>query len=98
MECKKNHLRIKNMSLKDASRHCRVNCKMPSFSDIFTWNGWDDWGETKIFYTCVLLRDVGDYKKGAEFETILYNDEKLTLEFYEDDGDPMMVKKLGIVD
>ena len=70
---------------------------MPEFGDIFAWLGWDDFGESKLFYTCVLLRDIGDYKKGYTFATIAYNNDKLELEFYVDDGEPVMVKKLGIV-
>lgn len=68
---------------------------MPNFGDIFKWNGWDDWGETKAFTECVLLRDVGEFKVGHKFDHVLWNDEDLTLTFFDHDED-VMVKKMGI--
>lgn len=70
---------------------------MPQFSDIFTWKGWDDFG-SKIFYECKLLRDIGEYASGTEFEYITWKEEYLTLEFYQEDEVLCMTKKLGIVD
>lgn len=76
---------------------------MPEFSDIFTWEGWEDWGETKSFVDCVLMRDVGSYDKGEFFEMVFFNTETLTLKFYKttydlDNDTPTMVKRLGLVD
>lgn len=73
---------------------------MASFSNIFEWAEWDDCGETKMFYECVLLRDVGKFKKGDKFSNVTWNDETLKLKFYvnNEDYDPVMVKKLGLVD
>lgn len=73
---------------------------MPNFSDIFEWADWDDCGECKVFYECVLLRDVGEYTKGDKFSNVLWNEEILKLRFYltDDDGEPAMVKTLGLVD
>lgn len=70
---------------------------MPYFSDIFEWDEWDDFDYT-VFYECVLLRDVGSFKMGDEFSTIIWNEEKLTLKFYTDSKEPVMVKKLGLID
>jgi hypothetical protein len=73
---------------------------MPSFSNIFEWSDWDDCGESKVFYECVLLRDVGEFKKGDKFSNMIWNDETLTLKFYatNEDYEPAMVKTLGLVD
>lgn len=72
---------------------------MSQFSDIFTWKNWDDWGETKAFYDCVILMNIGSYTIGHEFEYITFNDEALTLKFYINDSDtPVMTKRLGIID
>ncbi len=78
---------------------------MLEFRDIFTWKDLEEWGEFKIFHTCVLVRDVGDFEKGYAFDRITFNDEELTLNneeltlrFYEEDEVLVMVKKLGMID
>lgn len=80
---------------------CRQGSKeMPKFSDIFEWNGWEEWCETKAFYACVLLRDVGEFNVGYKFASISWNDEEFTLTFYDnlEDVDPIMVKKMRLVE
>jgi hypothetical protein len=73
--------------------------EMPSFSDIFEWSGWDDMGQ-KLFYECVLLRDVGSFKSGHYFDYVSFDDENFKVRFYEKFGDdtPVMVKTMGLVD
>ena len=72
---------------------------MPSFSDIFEWSGWDDFGTT-VFYECVLIRDVGSFKEGDEFSNITWDTETLKLRFFVniEDDEPAMVKTMGLVD
>lgn len=51
---------------------------------MFSWKDCDDFGESKIFYTCVLTRDVRDFEKGYSFDYISYNTNDHSLRFYED--------------
>lgn len=77
----------------------KIHTPMSKFSDIFTWKNWDDFGESKTFYDCVLLMDVGGYTNGNEFEYITFSDDTLTLKFYIDYSDtPVITKHLGIID
>jgi hypothetical protein len=73
---------------------------MPSFSNIFEWADWDDCGESKVFYECELLRDVGEFTKGDKFSNVTWEEETLKLRFYltDDECEPVMVKTLGLVD
>ena len=77
--------------------------KMPEFADIFKWKGWEDYGDTKAFMRCTLMKDIGGYKTGEYFESVFFNDEQLTLKFYKNDDEleddtPCMIKHLGIID
>jgi hypothetical protein len=62
---------------------------------IFNWSGWDDLSEDfEIYYECELLVDVGDYKKGTEFENIQFDKKRLILYFCNDNSDePVMTKR-----
>ena len=73
--------------------------RMPMFSNVFEWSGWDDMGN-KLFYDCVLLRDVGEFYMGDIFAYVSFDDEKFKLSFYLDfeDDEPVMVKTMGLID
>jgi hypothetical protein len=68
---------------------------MGTFKNIFYWSGWDDISEDfEIYYECELLVDVGDYKKGIEFENIQFDKKRLILYFCMDgDDEPVMTKR-----
>lgn len=67
---------------------------MKSFMGIFTWDGWDEIGNLEMYYSCVLEKNVGDYKEGDEFAIIYFNKTCMKLCFYknEDDEEPVMWK------
>lgn len=73
---------------------------MPSFKGIFHWSEWDEFCEFEMFYDCELLRKVGEYEEGSEFEIIYFHKAKMRLEFYLSDGDsaPAMVKNFILED
>ena len=83
-------------SFKEA--HTSLKQKMPSFTNIFEWQEWDDGGDYKVFYDCTLLMRVGEYEKDYEFSYIFFSEEKLTLDFYMEDDTIVMTKKLGIIE
>ena len=70
---------------------------MPIFGDIFEWRDWENGDEYKYYYNCKLLIKIDEYEIGTVFDTIIFNDEKLTVEFYETDSEtPVMSKKLAL--
>jgi hypothetical protein len=72
---------------------------MPVFSDVFEWASWDDMG-IKLFYECVLIRDVGSFKSGHYFDYVSFNHEDFKVKFYTKFGDdtPGIVKTMRLVD
>ena len=70
---------------------------MLNFGDIFEWDSWEEEDSSfDIYYTCELLKDVGDFEAGHEFYNVKFDKENLTLYFYEDedDAEPALVRVL----
>ncbi len=53
---------------------------------LFTWDGWDGDEDTKIFYKCHLVRDIGTFKKGTLIHSIAIVETESKMEFYEEGG------------
>lgn len=73
---------------------------MSNFMGIFSWDAWDDMGEIEMYFSCVLERDLGEYKEGDEFDHIHFDKDNLALYFYrnEADSEPSMVKHFVLAD
>ncbi len=70
---------------------------MSSFMDVFKWKSWDQFNY-KFFYECTLLRKIGDFDAGTYFNSVIFDDEKMILEFYmgDDVEVPVMVKSFRL--
>ena len=50
---------------------------------LFTWTGWDDQGDLCLsFYDCALIADIGELKKGEEFELIFVDFQNGNMELW----------------
>ena len=70
---------------------------MYRFGDIFTYESvlrTDNPHPLDYYYNCVLLMKIGDCDKGHKFDTIIFNEVQLTLDFF--DGETIITKRLGI--
>ena len=57
--------------------------------------------EYRFFYKCVLTKDIGEFKEGHKFETIMMDSYFLRLHFFNDrevHRRPVMIKRLDIHD
>ena len=74
---------------------------MYRFGDIFTYDSvLRTQPETHInpvnyYYNCVLLMKIDDCDGGHKIDTVIFNEVKLTLDFF--DGETVFTKKLGII-
>ena len=68
-----------------------------SFGGIFTYDSVlrTEPNPLDYYYNCVLLMKIGDCDKGHKIDTVIFNEVKLTLEFF--DGETIITKKLGII-
>lgn len=56
---------------------------MGRFKDIFEW---DEMFEIEVFYDCELIRDIGGFRRGEEFDNIQFDKHDLVLYFYKNEG------------
>lgn len=55
-------------------------------SKLFDWKGWDQLDTMSfIFYNCVLIEDIGSFKKGEKFSSISIDYEKSLIAVSKDD-------------
>lgn len=68
---------------------------MHRFGDIFLWDSWDDFG-IEIYYNCELVKNIGDFETGHEFDNIQFDKVKMKLYFYKNEGDsdPVLIRVL----
>ena len=78
---------------------------MYRFGDVFTYDSVlrtdqgvthnEDAVELDYYYNCVLLMKIDEWDKGHKIDTVIFNEVKLTLDFF--DGETVITKKLGII-
>lgn len=65
------------------------------FMDLFSWEGWDEFGDRfEMYINCELLKNIGKFEKGTLFPSIYFDKKLLSLSFYEDeDGSKLVMEK-----